>query len=333
MSDTTIVEEQAPPEGGEPEVAEGHQFLLKGDLDPDAQGNPAVDGENILAEETDKTPPEKDTASAPEAEEEAKPEEAAPELHPKAGDKDTAVEPREIKGIKIGDKVYPDEAALGAAYQTAEQTIGRQGDHIGELKSRITMLEGQVPRSDGVDDPEPERDDLDPESVKNWNAWNRRDLKREIVSDQAAQVAEDAQKQQIAVAQAAQDETQAFLESHPDLSVKQLLEVTRLRGERGISYEKALSEVGNSQPEKEPVVEPIKPAADKPPEKPKEEPDAAARKKQEEADKVGKNLSEGGGAAKVGIDLDTATPQEWGEAKKDMTQREIDAHLAGDDLE
>ncbi len=150
MSDT-IVEEQ------EPEVAEGHQFLLEGDLDPDAQ-------ENIPAEETDEKPPEKDTASAPEAEEEAKSEEAAPE-------KDTAVEPREIKGIKVGEKVYPDEAALGSAYQTAEQTIGRQGDHIGKLTTRITELEGQVPRSDGADDPEPEYDALDKEVVDKWNYW------------------------------------------------------------------------------------------------------------------------------------------------------------------
>ncbi len=312
MSDT-IVEEQ------EPEVAEGHQFLLKGDLDPDAQ-------ENIPAEETDEKPPEKDTASAPEAEEEAKPEEAAPE-------KDTAVEPREIKGIKVGEKVYQDEAALAAAYQTSESLIGRQGQHIGDLNKRITELEGQVPRSDGADDPEPEYDGLDKEAVVNWNAWN--DRRRDRVAA-VKQVQADADKQQqaaITAAQSAQDETQAFLESHPDLSVKQLLEVTRLRGERGISYEKALSEVGNSQPKPEPKVEP-KPTDDKPPDKVKaEEPDAAARKKQDEADKGSKNLSEGGGAAKVGIDLDTCTPQEWGEAKKDMSQREYDAHMAGDDLE
>ncbi len=312
MSDK-IVEEQ------EPEVAEGHKFLLEGDLDPDAQ-------KNIPAEETDEKPPEKDTASAPEAEEEAKPEETAPE-------KDTVVEPREIKGIKVGEKVYPDEAALGAAYQTAEQLVGRQGDHIGKLNTRIAELEGQVPRSDGVDDPEPEYDALDKEVVDKWNSWNTRRIKREIVSEQAQADAQKQQQAAITAAQAAQDETQAFLESHHDLSVKQLLEVTRLRGERGISYEKALSEVGNSQPRPEPVKEPV-PTDDKPPEKPKgEEPNAAARKKQEEADKGGKNLSEGGGAAKADVDLDSLTPQEWGEKKKDMTQREIDAHLAGDDLE
>ncbi len=312
MSDK-IVEEQ------EPEVAEGHKFLLEGDLDPDAQ-------ENIPAEETDKKPPEKDTASASEAEVEAKPEETPP-------DKDTGAEPREIKGIKVGEKVYPDEAALAAAYQTSEQLIGRQGDHIGKLNTRITELEGQVPRSDGEDDPEPEYDALDKEVVDKWNSWNTRRIKREIVSEQAQAEANKQQQAAITAAQAAQDETQAFLESHPDLSVKQLLEVTHLRGKSGLSYEEALSKVGNSQPKKKPVVEP-KPADDKPPEKPKgEEPDAAARKKQEEADKGGKNLSDGGGAAKAEVDLDSLTPQEWGELKKTMTPKEIDAHLAGDDLE
>ena len=209
--------------------------------------------------------------------------------------------------------------------------MGSQGEHIGKLKSRITELEGQVPRSDGADDQEPEYDALDKEKVDTWNTWNTRRIKREIASEQAADEAQKLQDAAITAAQAAQDETQAFLESHPELSVKQLLEVTRLRGERGISYEKALSEVGNSQPEKKPDKAPTD---DKPPEKPKaEEPDAAARKKQEEADKGGKNLSEGGGAAKPEVDLDSLTPQEWGEMKKNMTQREIDAHLAGEDLE
>ena len=313
-----VVEESKDPTAED--VAEGHTHLLVGDLDPDAQ-------DNIPAEETDEKPPEKDTASAPEAEEEAKPEEAAPE-------KDTAVEPREIKGIKVGDKVYPDEVALGAAYQTAEQTIGRQGDHIGKLNTRITELEGQVPRSDGADDPEPEYDALDKEKVDTYNAWNTRRIKREIMSEQVAAEAENQQQAAIQVAQANQDETQAFLESHRDITVDKLLEVTHLRGKSGLSYEEALSKVGNSQPKPEPKVEPIKPTDGKPPEKPKgEEPDAAARKKQEEADKVGKNLSEGGGAAKADVDLDSLTPQEWGEKKKDMTQREIDAYLAGDELE
>ncbi len=306
-------------------MAEGHTHLIVVDLAPDAQEHPPVGGENMRAEETDEKPPEKATASAPEAEEETKPAETTPK-------KDTVVKPREIKGIKVGEKVYPDEAALSAAYQTAEQTIGRQGDHIGKLTTRITELEGQVPRSDGADDPEPEYDGLDKEVVDKWNSWNTRRIKREIASEQ---VQADAQKQQqaaIQVAQANQDETQAFLESHPDLSVKQLLEVTHLRGKSGLSYEEALSKVGNSQPETKPKVEPS-PADDKPPEKPKgEEPDAAARKKQEEADKVGKNLSEGGGAAKAEVDLDSLTPPEWGEKKKDMTPREIEAYLAGDDL-
>ena len=319
MSDTT---EEAVTEATTPvaeDVAEGHTHLLVGDLDPDAQ-------ENIPAEETDEKPPEKDTASAPEAEEEAKPEEAAPE-------KDTAVEPREIKGIKVGEKVYPDEAALGAAYQTAEQTIGRQGDHIGKLTTRITELEGQVPRSDGADDPEPEYDGLDKEAVVNWNAWNDRRRDRVAVVKQVQADADKQQQAAITAAQSAQDETQAFLESHRDITVDKLLEVTHLRGKSGLSYEEALSEVGNSQPEKKPVVE-QKPTDGKPPEKLKgEAPDATTRKKQDEADKGGKNLSEGGGAAKAEVDLDSLTPQEWGEKKKDMTPREIEAHLAGDDLE
>lgn len=322
MSDT-IVEEQ------EPEVAEGHQFLLKGDLDLDAQENiPAEDkAEKPPKEDKAEKPPEKDKVSTPEAEVEAKPEEAPPE-------EDKGVEPREIKGIKVGENVFSDVESLASEHLNLRSVLGRQGDHIGELKTRITELEGQVPRSDGADDQEPEYDALDKEKVDTWNAWNTRRIKREIASEQAAAEADKQQQAAITAAQAAQDETQAFLESHPELSVKQLLEVTRLRGERGISYEKALSEVGNSQPEKEPDKE-TKPIDSKPPEtdKTKEEPDEAARKKQEEAEKGGKNLSEGGGAAKAEVDLDSLTPQEWGEKKKDMTQAEIDAHLAGEDLE
>lgn len=319
MSDT-IVEEQ------EPEVAEGHKFLLEGDLDPDAQENiPAEDkAEKPPEEDKVEKPPEEDKVSTPKAEEEAKPKETPPE-------EDKGAEPREIKGIKVGENVFSDVESLASEHLNLRSVMGRQGEHIGELKSRITELEGQVPRSDGKDDPEPEYDGLDKESVVNWNAWNDRRRDRR---DAAKKVQADAEKQQdeaIKMAQAAQDETKTFLESHPELSVKQLLEVTRLRGERGVSYEKALSEVGNSQPEKEPDKEPTD---DKPPEKSKaEEPDAAARKKQEEADKGGKNLSEGGGAAKAEVDLDSLSPQEWGEKKKDMTQREIEAYLAGDDLE
>ena len=321
MSDT-IVEEQ------KPEVAEGHKFLLEGDLDPDAQENiPAEDkAEKPPSEDKVEKPPEEDKVSTPKAEEEAKPKEAPPE-------EDKGAEPREIKSIKVGENVFPDVEALVSEHLNLRSVMGSQGEHIGKLKSRITELEGQVPRSDGADNLEPEYDALDKEKADIWNTWNTRRIKREIASEQAQATAQKQQQEAILAAQAAQDETQAFLESHPDLSVKQLLEITRLRGERGISYEKALSEVGNSQPEKKPDKKP-EPTDDKPPEKQKaEEPDEAARKKQEEADKVGKNLSEGGGAAKAEVDLDSLTPKEWGEKKKDMTEREIAAHLAGEDLE
>lgn len=324
VAEEAVAEETKAPAADD--VAEGFKFLQNQDLDSDVE-------EIIPAEETDEKPPEpgiepgeKDTAKAPEAEEEAKSEEAAP-------DKDTAVEPREIKGIKVGDKVYQNEAALAAAYQTSESLIGRQGQHIGDLNKRIAELEGQVPRSDGADDLEPEYDALDKEKVDTWNAWNTRRIKREIASEQAVADADKQQQAAITAAQAAQDETKTFLESHPDLSVKQLLEITRLRGERGVSYEQALSEVGNSQPEKKPDKEP-EPTDDKPPDKVKTEgPDVATRKKQEEADKGGKNLSDGGGAAKAEVDLDSLTPQEWGEMKEKMTPKEYEAYMRGDDLE
>ena len=87
-------------------VAEGSKFLLESDLDPEVQES-----------EDTETPPKEDTETPKEesGEKEDRPQEEAP-----------SEEPREYKGIKVGDKVYPDEPALVAAYQSLEGTLGRQ---------------------------------------------------------------------------------------------------------------------------------------------------------------------------------------------------------------
>lgn len=292
----------------EEKVAEGHQYLLEGDLDPGAQKT--EDTEKEQPPDTGDKTGEQDTDVTPEVEEKAKLEETPP-----SDKEDTGEQPREYQGIKVGDKWYPDEAALVAGYQSLETTLGRQGDQIGQLTTKVTELEGQVPLSDGADDPEPERDPLDEVKTGAWDKWNTRQTKREIFAELKTAENEKQLKDRIAAQATAQNEIQTFLETNKDLSVGQLLKITRLMGEGKVSsYEEALSQVGNGQAEQG-------------------ESDKMTRKKQEAADKDSKNLSQGGGAAKVGVDLDSLSAEEWGKMKKNMTQTDIDTYLAGEDIE
>ncbi len=270
-------------------VAEGHKYLTEEDLDPDAQES-----------EDTETPPEKDTETPKEESDAEKPkEDTSQEEVPPA---------REYKGIKVGEKVYQDEASLVAAYQSAEGVIGRQGNEIGQLNTKIATLEKEIPQS--KDDPEPEHDSLDEVKTRAWNEWNKREIKREIFTELRKVEDEKQDKENLASQVAIQDEIHKFLEENQSLSVGQLLKINRMVGEDGLSYAQALSKVGNGQP--------------------KEKPDATTRKKQEAAEDENQNLSGGGGAAKVGVDLDALSPEQWGEQKKTMTKAEIATFLNQD---
>ena len=267
-------------------VADGSKFLLESDLDPEAQES-----------EDTETPPEEDTETP--KEEGGKKEDTPQEEVPSA---------REYKGIKVGDKVYPDEPALVAAYQSLEGTLGRQGEQIGQLNTKIATLEKEIPQS--KDDLEPEHDTLDEVKMKTWNEWNKRDIKREIFTELRKVEDEKQVKETIASQVAVQDEIHKFLEENQSLSVGQLLKINHMVGEDGLSYAQALSKVNNGQS--------------------KEKPDATTRKKQEAAEDGNQNLSGGGGAAKVSVDLDSLTPEQWGEQKKSMTKAEIEEFLNQD---
>lgn len=302
------------------EVAPGYKYLLKGDLDPGAQ----TETEDTETEQPPDTGTgEQDTdGEPPKVKEETETDEAPPKDQDKPDEKDTGEKPREYQGIKVGDKVYQDEAALVAAYQSAEGLVGRQGHEMGELRAKIAELEGQVPKLDGSDDSEPEYDPLDKEKVDTWNGWNTRRIMRQIRAEQKQADDKRQMGNQVAAQAANQAEIQTFLEANQDLSVGDLLTITRLVGEDGMSYKDALSKIGNGQT--------------KPPAKPAAEEGAAdklTKKKQDAADEGGKNLSEGGGAAKTGVDLDSLSPEEWGERKKTMTKAQIEAHLAGEDID
>ncbi|MFQ6608874.1 MAG: hypothetical protein ACE5EE_10115 [Fidelibacterota bacterium] len=294
-----------------------YEYLEEEDWNPDYKPS-SEEGEQAEADTV--TPPLKteDTVEPPQEEAESSsgsektpPQEAAGTESGEPSEEAPPAESsgEEFKGVKVGNKVYPDWDAVGAAYENLEQKLGEQSNLIGSQKQRIAELEKSVPQETvdvtGVSDKdtEPDWDPYDKEAQRQWLAWESRRQQRveeqkRIQTEQAAL----AEKQKAAIQSA-----QEFVKSHSDLTLSQMMEVDQLVADGGYQDREA----AYLEWKKRQNGESITPSGKK--------------EKMDESEKVPPDLSDGGGGAPTEItgeyidrmtDKDPSFPETLSEATR-----------------
>ena len=176
----------------------------------------------------DVTPPvrmNEDGGGAPTPEAENQPQAPEGSDPPVAPQDNSAAPPNE--GVWVGKSWYPSQEAANEAHLALRIENGRQSNEIGTLRN-------QNPAQSEMDKlgPEPELDTLDPESVKEYMAWNSQ--KAVLAERERVQVSNTQQQQVNAVT-----ETNLFLDQNPNLSVSAVRAVEQIRRSKNISYDAA----------------------------------------------------------------------------------------------